>query len=36
MGDQVSGATDFGEMRVRRMPSPGIAAVLEVILLGHV
>lgn len=35
MGDQVSGATEFGEGRVRRITSPGIAAVLTVILPGR-
>jgi hypothetical protein len=37
MRDEIYGASEFGEVRVRRMPSPGIAAVLAVLLpgLGH-
>lgn len=38
MPDEIEMRSDYGEMRVRRLPSPGIAAVLAVILpgLGHV
>ena len=38
MRDEFYGASDIGEMRVRRLPSPGIAAVLAVLIpgLGHV
>ena len=38
MRDEIYGASEFGEVRVRRLPSPGIAAVLAVLFpgLGHV
>ena len=38
MHDEINLRDEFGEVRVRRLPSPGIAAVLAVILpgLGHV
>ncbi|MAG32710.1 MAG: hypothetical protein CL908_17660 [Deltaproteobacteria bacterium] len=38
MRDEFDPFDDLGELRVRRLPSPGIAAVLSVLLpgLGHV
>ena len=38
MRDEFYGVNDMAEMRVRRLPSPGIAAVLAVLIpgLGHV
>ena len=38
MRDELYGTGEYGEMRVRRLPSPGIAAVLAVLMpgLGHV
>jgi hypothetical protein len=38
MTDEFDSLDGFGEVRVRRLPSPGIAAVLAVLLpgLGHV
>jgi len=38
MTDEFDTRGEFGELRVRRLPSPGIAAVLSVLLpgLGHV
>jgi hypothetical protein len=38
MYDDIEMRDEFGEVRVRRLPSPGIAAVLAVLLpgLGHV
>ena len=38
MVDDIEMRDEFGEVRVRRLPSPGIAAVLAVLLpgLGHV
>ena len=38
MGDEFDLPDDVAEVRVRRLPSPGIAAVLAVLLpgLGHV
>jgi TM2 domain-containing membrane protein YozV len=38
MRDEFDTWNEFGEVRVRRLPSPGIAAVLSVLLpgLGHV
>ena len=38
MGDDIDLRDEFGELRVRRLPSPGIAAVLAVFVpgLGHV
>jgi len=38
MREEIDFRDEFGEVRVRRLPSPGIAAVLAVLLpgLGHV
>ena len=38
MSDEIDWRDEFGEVRVRRLPSPGIAAVLAVLVpgLGHV
>ena len=38
MYDEIDLRDEFGEVRVRRLPSPGIAAVLAVLIpgLGHV
>lgn len=38
MREDIDSRDEFGEVRVRRLPSPGIAAVLAVLLpgLGHV